>query len=105
MPSIVLLAIGLAVAVALVGSVAIQTFGPSGGSNTFLMERCQQIANDGYNMQLIYPVADPADLPADERQQFEDLNQRWMDECVAVLPLDKIMQIVDSAERNPYRGE
>ena len=104
--SLFLLAIGIAVTVALLGSVAFQFFTPN---NSIVLspqeQKCQQIANEGYRIHAIYPDASPDDLPIEERNRMLHLDEIWMKECVAVLPGDSIIRIADNVERNVSFGE
>lgn len=104
--SLFLLAIGIAVTAALLGSVAYQFFTPN---NSIVLspqeQKCQQIANEGYKIHAIYPDANPNDLPIEERNRMLHLDEIWMKECVAVLPGDSIIRISDNVERNVSFGE
>ena len=104
--SILLLAIGIAIAVALLGSAAFQFFTPSNDTVLSPLEqKCQQIANEGYKIHAIYPESNPADLPIDDRNRMMQLDEVWMRECVSVLPGDSIIRIANSVERNVSYGE
>ncbi|MDC0884167.1 hypothetical protein PL987_03660, partial [Nitrosopumilus sp.] len=63
MASIILLAIVVAVATALLGSVLIQSLTPI--SNVILSpveKKCQEIANEGYKIHTLYPTSNPDEL-------------------------------------------
>ena len=104
--SIWLLAIGVAVAVALFGSMAMQSLTPI---NEVILspqeKKCQQIANEGYKMHALYPEAQPDDLPEDDRKRLLYLDDLWMTECVAVLPAESVFSIVNNVERDVSHGE
>lgn len=106
MVSIWILAIGVAVAVALFGSMAIQSFTPI---NEVILspqeKKCQQIANEGYKMHTLYPEASPDDLPEDDRKRLLYLDDLWMTECVAVLPAESVFNIVNNVERDVSHDE
>lgn len=101
MVSIWFMAIGVAVAVALFGSMAMQSLTPI---NEVILspqeKKCQQIANEGYKMHALYPEAHPDDLPEDDRKRLLYLDEMWMTECVAVLPAESVFSIVNNVERD-----
>ena len=67
MASILFLAIGIAVATALMASVAIHFLTPIGDSGLSPQEqKCQQIANEGYRIHATYPDSNPDELPKDD---------------------------------------
>ena len=101
MASIWLLAIGVAVAVALFGSMAMQSLTPINEVIISPQEKkCQQIANEGYKMHALYPEAHPDDLPEDDKKRLLYLDEMWMTECVAVLPAESVFSIVNNVERD-----
>ena len=60
MASILLLAIGIGIATALLGSVAFQFLTPINDIILSPLEqKCQQIANEGYKIHAIYPNSNP----------------------------------------------
>lgn len=106
MASIILLAIGIAVATALIGAVVIQFLIPINESELSPLERnCQQIANEGYRMHTMYPDSSPDDLPEDDMKRLVYLDELWMKECVSVLSADSIFSIVNNVERDFFYGE
>jgi len=106
MASIILLAIGIAVATALMGAVVFQFLIPINESELSPLEKnCQQIANDGYRMHTMYPDSNPDDLPEDDMKRLVYLDELWMKECVSVLPADSIFSIVNNVERDFSYGE
>jgi len=104
MASILLLAIGVAVAVALMGSVAIQFLTPITELSP-LEKNCQQIANEGYRIHAIYPDSNPDELPNDDFKRLMYLDELWITECVNVLPAESIFSIVNNVERDFFSGE
>ena len=70
-----------------------------------LEKKCQQIANEGYKMHVIYPAANPEDLPESDMKRILYLDDIWMKECVAVLPADSIIKIANNVERDITYGE
>lgn len=106
MASILVLAIGIGIAVALVGSVVFQTLVPINEDVLSpLEEKCQQIANEGYKIHSLYPDSNPEDLLESDMKRLLYLDNIWIKECVSVLPADSIFNIVNSVERNFSYGE
>lgn len=101
MTSILLLAIGVGIATAFLGSVIFQILIPD---NDLLLspleKKCQEIANGGYKIHTFYPNSDPEDLFDDDRKRLLYLDNLWIKECVSVLPADSIFSIVNNVERN-----
>ncbi len=106
MASILLLAIGIGIAAILLGSVGFQFLMPNNiGTLSPLEEKCQLIANEGYKIQAIYPNASPDQLPIDDMKRLMYLDEKWIKECVSVLPADSIFSIVNNVERDFSFGE
>ena len=106
MTSILLLAIGIAVSVALVGSVVFQSLIPSNADVLSPLEKkCQEIANEGYEIHLLYPDSNPEDLLEDDMNRLLYLDNLWIKDCVSVLPADSIFSIVNNVERDFSYGE
>jgi len=106
MASILLLAIGVGVATALLASVAFQFLTPSNDSGLSPLEKdCQKIANEGYKIHSIYPDFDLDELPHDDFKRIEYLDKLWMEKCVAVLPIESIINIANNVERDVLHGE
>ncbi len=106
MASILLLAIGLAVAVALLGSVLFQFLTPINDDVLSPLEqKCQKIANDGYKIHAMYPNSTPDELPENDMIQLLYLDEIWIKECVSVLPADSIFSIVNNVDRTFSHGE
>ena len=104
MGSILFLAIGVAVVVALLGSAVFQLMTPEDELSP-LEKKCQQIANEGYKIHALYPAANPEDLPENDMKRMLYLDDIWMKECVAVLPAGSIIDIADNVERDITYGE
>ena len=106
MASIILLAIIVAVSVALLGSVLIQS---STSINDIILspveEKCQEIANEGYKMHTLYPNSNPDELLEDDKKRLLYLDDLWMKECVSVLPSESIFKIVNNVQRDISFGE
>ena len=106
MTSILFLAIGIAVAAALMGSVAIQFLTPIADSGLSPLEKnCQEIANEGYRIHSLYPDSHPDELPNDDFERLMYLDELWITECVNVLSAESIFSIVNNVERDFTYGE
>ena len=106
MASIILLAIIVAVVVALLGSVLIQSITPINNLILSPLEKkCQEIANEGYRIHTLYPASNPDELLENDMKRLLYLNDLWMKECVSVLPSESIMSIVNNVERDFSYGE
>ena len=106
MASIILLAIVVAVAVALLGSVLIQSVIPINDVILSPLEKkCQEIANEGYKIHTLYPTSNPDELLENDMKRLLYIDDLWMKECVSVLPSESIMSIVNNVERDFSYGE
>ena len=106
MASIILLAIVVAVAVALLGSVLIQSVIPINDVILSPLEKkCQEIANEGYKIHTLYPTSNPDELLEDDMKRLLYLDNLWMKECVSILPAESIINIVNNVDRNISYGE
>ncbi len=106
MVSILLLAIGIGIATVLLGSIVFQFPTPINDLVlSSLEQKCQQIANEGYKIHAIYSVSNPNELPVDDMKRLLYLDEKWMKECVSVLPADSIISIVNNVDRNFSHGE
>ena len=100
MVSIILIAIGLAVATALFGFMVLQSLSPLNDAILSPVEqKCKQIAQEGYNIHAKYPDSSLDAIPEEDAQRIISLDQRWIDECVSVLPAATIIEIIDGVER------
>ena len=106
MASILLLAIGIGVVTVLLGSMAFQFLTPINDLVLSPLEqKCQQIANEGYKIHAIYPTSNPDELPEDDMKRMMYLDEKWMKECVSVLPADSIINIANNVDRKFSYGE
>ena len=106
MASIILLAIIVAVVVALLGSVLIQSITPINNLILSPLEKkCQEIANEGYRIHTLYPASNPDELLENDMKRLLYIDDLWMKECVSVLPSESIMSIVNNVERDFSYGE
>ena len=106
MASIILLAIVVAVAAALLGSVLFQSLTPI--SNVILSpveKKCQEIANEGYKIHTLYPTSNPDELLENDMKRLLYIDDLWMKECVSVLPAESIFNIINNVDRNFSYGE
>lgn len=97
MPSIILLAIGVAIATTLLGSILLESLMPAVLSP--LEQKCQKIANDGYKIHTKYPNLNFDELPENDMIQLMYLDEIWINECVSALPADSVFSIVNDVER------
>jgi len=106
MASIILLAIIVAIAVALLGAVLIQSLTPINDVILSPLEKkCQEIANEGYKIHTLYPTSNPDELLEDDMKRLLYLDNLWMKECVSILPAESIINIVNNVEREISYGE
>jgi len=106
MASIILLAIIVAIAVALLGSVLMQSLTPINDVILSPLEKkCQEIANEGYKIHTLYPTSNPDELLEDDMKRLLYLDNLWMKECVSILPAESIINIVNNVDRDISYGE
>ena len=106
MASIVLLMIVVAVAVALIGSVLIQSITTINDVILSPLEKkCQEIANEGYKIHTLYPTSNPDELLEDDMKRLLYLDNLWIKECVSVLSVESIINIANNVERDFSYGE
>jgi hypothetical protein len=106
MASIILLAIVVAVAIALLGSVLIQSIIPINDIILSPLEKkCQEIANEGYKIHILYPTSNPDELLEADMKRLLYLDNLWIKECVSILPAESIINIINNVEREISYGE
>ena len=104
--SILLLIIGIGVTTFLLGSIAFQFLTPINDLVLSPLEqKCQLIANEGYKIHSIYPNSNPDEFLEDDMKRMMYLDEKWMKECVSVLPADSIINIANNVDRNFSYGE
>jgi len=104
--SILLLIIGIGIATVLLGSIAFQFITPIDNVIlTSLEQKCQLIADEGYKIHTLYPNSNPDELLESDMKRLMYLDEKWMKECVSVLPADSIFSIVNNVDRNFSYGE
>jgi len=100
------LAIIVAIAVALLGAVLIQSLTPINDVILSPLEKkCQEIANEGYKIHTLYPTSNPDELLEDDMKRLLYLDNLWMKECVSILPAESIINIVNNVDRDISYGE
>ena len=106
MASIILLAVVVAIAVALLGSVLLQSLTPINDVILSPLEKkCQEIADEGYKIHTLYPASNPDELLEDDMRRLLYLDDLWIKECVSVLPAESVFDIVNNVERDFSYGE
>ena len=106
MASIILLVIVVGAAVALLGSVLIQSITPINDIILSPLEKkCQEIANEGYKIHTLYPASNPDELLENDMKRLLYLDNLWMKECVSILPAESIFNIINNVERDFSYGE
>ena len=71
MASIILLAVVVAIAVALLGSVLLQSLTPINDLILSPLEKkCQEIADEGYKIHTLYPASNPDELLEDDMRRL-----------------------------------
>ena len=106
MASIILLAVIVAIAVALLGSVLLQSLTPINDIILSPLEKkCQEIVDEGYKIHTLYPTSNPDELLEDDMKRLLYLDNLWMKECVSILPAESIINIVNNVEREISYGE
>lgn len=106
MASIILLVVIVAIAVALLGSVLLQSLTPINDIILSPLEKkCQEIVDEGYKIHTLYPASNPDELLEDDMRRLLYLDDLWMKECVSVLPAESVFNIVNNVERDFSYGE
>ncbi|MBA4719033.1 MAG: hypothetical protein HRO68_08055 [Nitrosopumilus sp.] len=103
---ILLLVIGIGITTALLGSIGFQFLTPINDIILSPLEqKCQLIANEGYKIHSIYPESNLDELPENDMKRMIYLDEKWMKECVSVLPADSIINIANNVDRKFSYGE
>ena len=107
MGSVILPAIGIAIATTLLGSTAFHLLAPVDVSSPHLAleKNCEKIASEGYKLHLEYPNAHPSDLPTNDMNRLLYLDNLWINECVSGLPASTVFDIIQRVEDDFYTGE
>lgn len=107
MGSVILPAIGIAVATALIGSLVFQSSAPNPELSPFLAleEKCEKIASEGYKFHLKYPESNLDEIPIDDMNALIHLDTLWIEDCVNRLPAATVFDIINNVERDFHSGE
>jgi len=105
--SIIGLAIAVAIASALLGSLAFQFFAPAENipQQIDLEEKCQKIATEGFKIQVKYSEINFDTMPKEDADTLKHLDELWINDCVTKLSGEKIFEIAEKAEQDYYSGE
>ena len=105
--SILVVAIGVAIAAALLGSMTFQYFTPIENEplQIQLEEKCQKIATEGFQIQVKYSEINFDTMPKEDADALRYLDELWINDCVTQLPGEKIFEIAKKAEDDYYSGE
>jgi len=58
-----------------------------------------------YKIHALYPASNLDELPEDDMKRMMYLDEKWMNECVSVLPADSIISIANNVDRKFSYGE
>ena len=107
MKSILLVAIGVAVASAILGSLAIQAFTQTNSvpQQLELEQKCEKIASEGFKIQVKYSEIDFDKMPKEDADALKYLDDLWIRDCVSQMSPEKIVGIAQKVEREYYSGE
>lgn len=105
MASIFWLAIGIAIVSALLGSLVFGFLTPNISSVVALEEKCEKIAQEGFEIHASYPDFQIDQLPTAEMNRLMYLDKIWINDCVSGLSAESIFNIIQKVERDFYSGE
>jgi hypothetical protein len=105
MASIIWLAIGIAIASALLGSLVFGFLTSNTSPVIVLEEKCTKIAKEGFQIHSSYPDLQLDQLPTADMNRLMYLDEMWINECVSGLSAESIFNIVQKVERDFYSGE
>jgi len=104
--SILWVAVVIAIASTLIGSMIFQFLIPNTkNSLVTLEEKCKKIAKEGFEIHQLYPDFQPDQLPLADMNRLLYLDEMWIKDCVSVLPAESIFNIVQKVEQDFYSGE
>lgn len=107
MKSILVIAIGVAIASATLGSLFFQFLNP--GENIpqqiGLEEKCEKIAIEGFQIQIKYSEINFETMSQEDADRIRYLDELWIKDCVSNLSAEKIFEIANKAEQDYYSGE
>jgi hypothetical protein len=105
MTSVLWLAVGIAIASALLGSLVFGFLTPNISHMIALEEKCEKIAKEGFQIHTSYPNFQPDQLPTADMNRLTYLDEMWIKDCISGLPAESIFNIIQKVERDFYSGE
>jgi hypothetical protein len=105
MVSVLWLAVGIAIASALLGSLVFSFLTPDISPMTTLEEKCEKIAKEGFQIHVRYPDLQPEQLPTADMNRLMYLDEMWINDCVSGLSAESIFNIIQKVERDFYSGQ
>ena len=107
MKSIIGIAIAVAVASAILGSLLFQFLVPidNAPQQIQLEEKCEKIATEGFQIQIKYSEINFDTMPKEDADALRYLDELWIRDCVSNLSGEKIFEIAKKAEDDYYSGE
>ena len=106
MGSILWLAVGIAIASALIGSLVFEFLTPNNISPVIaLEEKCEKIAKEGFQIHVSYPNFQLDQLPASDMNRLMYLDEMWIKDCVSRLSAESVFNIIQKVEYDFYSGE
>ena len=105
--SIIVLAITVAIASAVLGSLAMQAFTSIDNEpqQIELEKKCETIAAEGFKVQVKYSEINFETMPKEDADKMRYLDDLWIRDCVTQLPGEKIFEISKKVEQDYYSGE
>jgi len=105
--SIIGIAIAVAVASAILGSLLFQFLVPIDNipQQIQLEEKCEKIATEGFQIQIKYSEINFDTMPKEDADALRYLDELWIRDCVSNLSGEKIFEIAKKAEDDYYSGE
>jgi len=106
MGTIFWLAVVIAIASTLIGSMIFQFLIPNAKNSLVASEeKCKKIAKEGFEIHQSYPDFQPDQLPTADMNRLLYLDELWIKDCVSVLPAESIFNIVQKVEQDFYSRE
>ena len=105
MTSILWLAIGIAIASALLGSLVFEFLTPNISSVIALEKKCEKIAKEGFQIHASYPDFQSDQPPTADMNRLTYLDEMWIKDCVSGLPAESIFNIIQKVEHDFYSGQ
>jgi len=106
MGSILWLVIGIAIISAISGSLIFEFLTPNNDSSmTALEKKCEDIAQEGFRIHVMYPDLQPDQLPAADMNRLMYLDEIWIKDCISRLSAESVFNIIQKVEHDFYSGE